>query len=360
MRNSRVIVLVLVVVVAVIVGFLAYVVLQGPTQACNSTWKCAAEYPLRVDGTHGVAGQQCVSSATYIYCVGGMDLNGGPRSEVYSSSISSSNGNVTAWTSNPNHYPQAINGQSCVAYSGYVYCVGGMYDEAGDDVAASYYAQLGSTGQVGSWNSTTDYPIPVDSQSCITSSSYIYCVGGTNETEGSSADAAMSNSVWYAHLSSSGISPWTRSTAYPGGIYYQRCFTASGYIYCLGGVDDSGNSVDSAYYAPLTPLGVGAWSQTTAYPVQAVDQACAVSSGYVYCVGGLTEVGASPSFTNAVYYASISSGGIGTWKQVADFPLSVATHCVVSSGNVYCVGGFDSSSASENGAVNYASLASLS
>ena len=78
-----------------------------------------------------------------------------------------------------------------------------------------------------------------------------------------------------------------------------------------------------------------------------------VLDGYIYCVGGEEQ----NSFTNAVYYAAVSSGGIGAWTKAANYPLSVVTTCIISSGNLYCVGGFDSSAA--YGATYYISLDSL-
>ena len=357
MRISRVIIIVLVVVIVAIAGLYAYTSLFAP-QTSISPWDSAAGYPLQLGGTFAVAGQQCVSNGAYVYCIGGQDANGGPRSEVYSSSaISSSSANVTGWTSDSNQYPVTINGQSCVVYSGYVYCVGGSYDSGGDDVASSYFAPLSSGGVGGSWNSTASYPIPIDSQSCVASSGYIYCVGGNNETDGTNADSIASSSVWYAQLSSSGIGNWTASASYPYNLYFSSCSAANGYIYCLGGADSSDNAVSAAYSAPLSPAGVGTWTQTTAYPLQESGLACAISSGYIYCVGGQGQLN---SYTNAVYYAPISSGGIGTWKQAANYPLSVETTCVISSGDLYCIGGFDGSSVGENNAVHYISLATLS
>lgn len=348
------------VVIIAVVGLYAFSVLLGPTPS-NSTWATAAGYPLQVNGALGVAGQQCVNSTTYLYCIGGQDANGGPRGELYSSTaVSSSSRNITGWTSDPNQYPQSIDGQACVAYSGYVYCVGGTHDDGGDDVASSYYAPLSSGGAVGKWNSTTAYPIPIDTQYCVASSGYIYCVGGNNETDGTNADSTSSNSVWYAPLSSSGIGSWSHSTPYPANLYFPSCFAANGYIYCLGGADSNDNSQSADYYAALSSAGVGTWTQTTAYPIQASGQACAISSGYIYCVGGETAGGQSPSYTNAVYYAPVSASGIGTWKQAGNYPASVGTTCVISSGYMYCIGGFDGSSVGENNAVYYAPLASLS
>jgi hypothetical protein len=273
---------------------------------------------------------------------------------VYTSSaISSSSGNITYWTPDTSLYPQSIYAQACVANSGFVYCVGGTYDDAGDDIASSYYAPLSSDGVVGTWTLTTSYPVPVDSQSCVASSGYIYCVGGWNEADGTNATRALSNSVYYASLSSSGIGSWSQPTSYPADTYFPSCSASNGFIYCLGGVGSNGNVVSTDYYASLSSSGVGTWTQTMPYPLPETGQACAISSGYIYCVGGEE----SSSFTNAVYYATVSSGGIGTWTKTGNYPLSVLTTCVISSGSVYCVGGYNSSA--EYGATYYISLETL-
>jgi len=326
--------------------------LTSTSSKSSSTWSAGAGYPVQVGGTYAVAGQQCVNDGSYIYCIGGQDANGGARDEVYAAP---STGNITGWAAET-PYPQTVNGQSCVDYSGYLYCVGGSYDGAGDDIASSYFAPVSTNGTVGSWSATTQFPIPIDSQSCAASTGFVYCVGGNNETDGSNADSTASNSVWYAPLSSSGIGSWSQTKAYPENVFFTSCLTSGGYIYCLGGVDSNFNPVSVSYSAALSSSGVGPWVQTTAYPIQASGQACAVSSGYVYCVGGEEGQG---SYTGAAYYASVSSGAIGSWSQAAAYPLSSQTDCVISSGNMYCVGGFDSSSVGENDGVYYAPLTRL-
>jgi hypothetical protein len=358
MKISRVIIILVVVVVIAIVLIYALSVLLAPKES-SSAWKPAEGYPLQAGGSFGVGGQQCFNNSAFITCVGGQDVDGGPTNTVYSSSaLSSSSGNITGWVSD-NPYLKNINGQACAVNSGYVYCVGGMYDDGGDDVNSSYYAPLTSGGAVGKWDSTTSYPISLDTESCVASTGYIYCVGGVNETDATEADATPTNSVWYASISSSGIGAWIHTTSYPEDVYYPTCFVANGYVYCLGGADSNGNSLSTDYYAPLSSGGVGAWTETTAYPVQETGQACVISSGYIYCVGGETAGGSSPSYTNAVYYAPVSASGIGTWKQAGVYPNSVGTTCALYSGTIYCVGGFDGSTAGENNAVYYASLTSL-
>jgi hypothetical protein len=355
MKIPKIVILIIVVVVIGIVALSAYLLVLNSSNNSSNVWLSAAEYPVQLNGLYGVGGNQCLNSASSIVCIGGQDVNGGPRNEVYiSSAVSSSSPNVTSWTASSNVYPVVNNGQACATYSGYVYCVGGSYDDEGDDTASSYYAQLGSGGTIGSWTNTTAYPIPVDTEYCVTSSGYIYCVGGNNETDGTTSDSTMANSVWYANVSSSGIGAWKPTSAYP--LYYPSCYSSSDYVYCIGGTDSSQNPISTSYYAQLTPTGISQWTQTTSYPTSLSGQACAISGTYIYCVGG---EGSTNSYSISVYYAQISSSGIGTWKSASNYPDEVLTNCVITSGSLYCIGGFDGSSAGETAATYYVPLSTL-
>jgi len=354
MKASRIVIVVVVLVLVAIIALYAIGALTTPQS--NSTWHSAAEYPLQIGGTLAVGGQQCVNDTSSIYCVGGMDANGGPRDDAFqSSAVSSTATNITSWRSEP-IYPQNVNGHACAVSSGFIYCVGGSYDDAGDDIASSYYAALYANGSVGAWKGTTPYPVPIDTEYCVTATGHIYCIAGDNETDGNNDDAIYTNSVYYAPVSSTGIGAWANTTAYPSAVTVPSCLASGGYVYCVGGADQNGNAISTSYFAPLTPTGVGAWSSTTSYPVAASGQACAIASGYIYCVGGETTSG---SFTNAVYSAPVSSGGIGSWKLAPSYPNSVQTECVISSGYMYCVGGQDNSQIGEDPAVYFAPLTSL-
>jgi hypothetical protein len=354
MKISRVIVIVIAIVIIGIIALYAYgsLVQTGETTNTSSAWIATSGYPIELGGTYGVAAQPCIIDSGNIYCIGGQDYAGNPYSDVYSSATSA---NLNSWTAEPG-YPNNIMAQPCVAYSGYVFCVAGTYDAAGDDIATSYYTSISQTGTLGSWNTTTSYPIPIDSQYCAASSGYIYCVGGNNETDGTNGAAVPTNSVWYAPLSSSGIGNWSISLSYPQNIYFPSCVASSSDIYCVGGVNGNDNGVNSVYYAALTSSGVGAWTETANYPTSVVGQACAISSGYIYCVGGQSG---QNSYSSAVYYATVSASGVGTWQKAPSYPISVETTCVASSTELYCIGGFDSSSIGATGDVYYASLTSL-
>ena len=359
MKRSLTVIIAVVIVVVAVAGTLVFLLQQGGGTVCESPWRCAGGYPVEVAGTYGVAAEQCAANSTYFYCVGGLDANGGPHSDVYYGTLTGS-GNITGWTLNPNSYPITVSGESCVVDAGYMYCVGGAKDAGGDDVASSFYTQLESGGGLGTWFYTTPYPVPVDSQSCVASSSYIYCVGGNNETDGTDGTVAPSSSVWYAQLSPAGIGNWSKTTPYPVNAFLPSCFTADEGIFCLGGVDSSDNPLGNAYYATLSSQGLGEWVPTTSYPLPATGEACAVSDGIVYCIGGATSGGQSAAYTNAVYYAQVSDSGIGTWKEGPDYPLSVGTTCAIASGRLYCVGGYDGTSEGENNDVIYILLSSIS
>jgi DNA-binding beta-propeller fold protein YncE len=195
---------------------------------------------------------------------------------------------------------------------------------------------------LGAWNATTGYPLSAGDETCVSSSGYIYCVGGVG----------VIDNVEYAPLTSSGIGQWASTTSYPTGIVAQSCVSSDDYIYCVGGQLRAGAAA-AAYYAPLSSSGVGAWASTTNYPVPVDYQSCATNGGYIYCVGGLAEGYLAP--TGAVYYAPISSSGIGAWSAGGSYPIATEDEtCVIAAGNIYCINGYDSP---EN-AVYYAPISS--
>jgi hypothetical protein len=311
---------------------------QYSVSAPAGPWHATTSYPLANNGAVGVAGQPCLASNDTIYCIGGQDVDGDPNSQVYTSSLTS--GGLGNWSA-AGSYPTDVMFQPCVSYGGYAYCVGGSYDDSADDVAFAYYAPISTTG-LGQWSATTSYPIPADSQACVASSGYIYCLGGENETAGTNATSAYSSSAWYAPLSSSGIGAWNRTTAYPSPVYFPSCAGYGGYIYCVGGESSTGTPQSSAYYATLSSKGIGHWTATTAYPFQGAGQDCLTSSSYIYCIGGWSG---GSSYTGDVFYALISPDGIGTWEQAGAYPVGLTTACVLSpAGYAYCIGGYAGSS----------------
>ncbi len=140
---------------------------------------------------------------------------------------------------------------------------------------------------------------------------------------------------------------------YPTSVYNQSCAVYSGYIYCVGGFSTTPSATDDVYYAALSSSGVGTWKSTTNYPTVIVYQECLGDSGFIYCVGG-----DNPNSVDDVYYAPVSSSGVGSWTSTTNYPTTISVlSCVAFSGYIYCMGG------SENGltdtdAIYYSALSS--
>lgn len=224
------------------------------------------------------------------------------------------------WTTT-SAYPGAngsIGEQMCTDATGYVYCVGGI---GGNDLAvdSSYYAQLSPSGGIsGGWQQTTSYPPEgISSGSCVTYGGHIDCFGGwCTDSGGGPCELIQgpNNLDWYAPASSSGIGTWQQdSQDYPS-IFVKTS---------LGTAPIAGDAFES----------------------------CAQYNGWVYCVGGLTEVvvviqGTTTTEvvpTATVVYAQLSpSGGIeGTWQYSHSYGAGTVfdTSCVAANGYLYCVGG---------------------
>jgi hypothetical protein len=192
--------------------------------------------------------QSCVTADGYLYCIGGLirtysfvtegfggasvprTPSDGPTTDVFYTSLASlASGGAWQQTSG---YGETIAGQSCVAYSGYIYCVAGTTGSAlsDGDTADVWYAQiLPNGGGLGPWTQTTTYGFgaaggdAVDGLSCTAQLGYIVCVGGNN------------NHVWSAPLSSSGVGAWTPQQGYPTSIWELSCVPGPGNVSCVGG-----------------------------------------------------------------------------------------------------------------------------
>src|SRR2546421_13118148 len=98
----------------------------------------------------------------------------------------------------------------------------------------------------------------------------------------------VSGVCWGAGLPAGGAGSWSSSTSYPLRLQSQSCVTSSGYVYCIGGDTHGGlaNSTSAVYFAALSSNGVGSWSPSTRYPTNIAGQSCVVDSGFVYCIAG--------------------------------------------------------------------------
>jgi hypothetical protein len=152
--------------------------------------------------------------------------------------------------------------------------------------------------------------------------------------------------------SSSAVAQWTSGPDHPTNES-GSCAASGGDIYCVGG------ETSAVYFAPLSSSGVGSWTATTAYPINITGQSCVASEGYLYCVSGIDGT-QGPRPTNAVYYAPLSpSGGLGNWVRTTDYPAgAIDLSCAATAGYVFCVGGANAVGTLESNAAFYAPISS--
>ena len=238
------------------------------------------------------------------------------------------------WTSTTS-YPINFTVDSCVASGGYIYCTGGYNSYKGTYTNESFFAPM-SIGGIGKWHSTNSYPlsmsfagdIPTD---CVSSNSYIYCPG------------AYSWQSYYAPLSSSGIGPWksTSSYAMTSTSGTSVCTTYSSHIYCIGSAYNSlapSGFQNITEFAQLSSSGIGPWSITTApsysgYLLNFEATSCDTMNNKIFCQEGLA--GGPPNAQSA----PISSSGIGGWTQSGfnQYYNYYTSPCLTSQDGLYCI-----------------------
>ena len=288
------------------------------------SWSASVNsYPI------GILATGCVTYSGYIYCIGGGTSQYGASSSVYSAQILMDN-SLGTWTLSTNSYPVNAETQTCVTASNNIYCIGGFDPGASNLV---YYAPILSSNVIGSWQTATSYPTSFvfGIQTCVAYSNAIYCVAN---------DANNGGDVYYAPINSGILGTWTATNSYPIGAIEQSCVTNSNNIYCIAGDIYNLGYGNLVYYAPILGSGgVGLWSASAnSYPTDDVSQDCVVSSDIIYCIGGQNVT----TRLNTVYHSTIfSSGVLGAWR-VTPYPMGVTVpSCVTSADTIYCVGGYD-------------------
>ena len=269
------------------------------------------------------------------------------------SSLASEQANFAAlWTSQSNSLSQGSEDLSCVAYNNYLYCMGGTTNPSSysGSLNTVQYASVLGGGSASTWHTANSLSYAAYGLRCVTSGGYIYCMDGS--VSGYGADGQL-DVIQYAKLQSDGsVSSWSTSAnslGYSMGLDDDSCTTSGSNIYCMGGYGYSGVITSQVEYGTaLGATGTSAWSSTNSLAVGVYDHSCIVSSGYIYCMGGYMNGPPpyySPIATGYVQYASILNGGItSAWSQSANqlTANAVGLSCVASASRIYCTGGANS------------------
>jgi hypothetical protein len=206
------------------------------------------------------------------------------------------------------------------------------------------------------WTRTTDLPVSLQglgavfvpaANSSSSTANYVFVVGGAVD-QTNVATAAVSRAT---AQQSGALSAWTPVTALPAARAYHATVVASaftavldtmttgGWLYALGGIDSTGATVSTAYYARIALDGsVGAWQTTTPLPGPLHSARAVMFRGFLYLVGGSSGQGAPAA---AGYRAAVNiDGTLGAWQPLAALPNGSAFHALLNFGPyLYAVGG---------------------
>jgi len=278
-----------------------------------------------------------VTSNGYIYEIGGVDNTNNANSTVYYAKANS-DGSIGSWTTNANPLPDVRRNASSVVANGYVYEIGGCQTGCGgggSTTSTVYYAKLNPDGSTGVWQTSPNTLLsPRFGTSAAVANGYVYLLGGLDDTLTARA------TVYYAKLNADGsIGAWqTSANALPSALSFASTVVANGYIYEIGG--QLGADQNSVYYSKLNADGsIGSWqTNTNTLPASQALHTSVVSNGYVYVIGG----DGGTNGTTTIYYAKLNSdGSTGAWStntnslpEGREFATSV-----IANGYVYEIGG---------------------
>ena len=262
-------------------------------------------------------------------------------------STAGNNAGVT-WTANTTNLATARARAGSVAANGYIYLIGGVVDNGNSAIGTVEYAKMSADGSVGSWTSTTSLPTSAGTGrkqfEPVVVNGYIYVIGGRDNTP------AAKSTVFYAKLNTDGaVGAWqTSANSLPFPRFAAGTVAYNNYIYVMGGFDSGNTAVKTVYSAKVAPDGsVGSWTQRTDMPSSTGNTGelggiagAVVANGYVYLAGGYDTGGQQDDIT----YGKLNIDGTVNWGAVQTSLLSTGGadedfREYVANGYLYVVGG---------------------
>ena len=230
---------------------------------CESTTTGSAHLPTATEYATSVVYNG------YVYEIGGLNSSATNLSTIDYAQLNSTGGfttpsacaNTTDWTLVGNwcestttgsaHLPTPTTYATSIVYNGYVYEIGG-YNTTSTAFPTIDYAQLESNGGLGPWIATTSLPNPTYEATSVVYNGYVYEIGGGTNTKNLLT-------IYYAPiLSGGGLGTWVNDAANPlpnsNGIDYATSVVYNGYVYEIGGYNNTSTELSSVYTTGLNSI----------------------------------------------------------------------------------------------------------
>jgi N-acetylneuraminic acid mutarotase len=283
----------------------------------------------------------------YIYTIGGAQESGSPQDTVYYAKLNS-DGTVGSWNTASNALPETIQAHSTAVANGYLYVLGGHNGSGASSNV--YFSKLSSDGSVGPWVETEGVGSGSYWHKSVAANGYVYAMGGYN-------GSTTYDEVMFTKANSDGsLSDWGQAGELPTNLHSFGTAVANGYLYIIGGYTGSTYS-DDVYYAKINDDGsLGSWTtETDTLPLSLTSLQTVVMNGYIYAIGGNDN---SNTVRSEVYYAKLDkNGGTGPWQTAANGLPNIRNQAAAATNNgyVYLIGGRQTSSTTPVDTVYYTS-----
>lgn len=284
----------------------------------------------------------------FIYVVGGWDgstyLTTTAQGAVSYAQIGA-NGAIGTWTAAPaaTNLTTARQDFGIAVYNGYIYITGG--DNGTIDLRTVQFTPINANGSLTSgWTTVAAGSLP-DTDGyygvrTVIYNGYLYVVGGASTT--------YKNKVYYTALNANGntAGSWSTATNFTDGRYEHGVAAYNGYLYIMGGTDDSTLMAD-VQYAPINANGsLGAFKYTASLTNPRKDFSVTFQNGYLYVVGGYDSMRGN-TLIDVQMSAINSDGSLAGWT--TSTPIGTQANfntegrygagAVISDGYMYITGG---------------------
>ena len=241
---------------------------------------------------------------------------------------------------------------SGAVYRDVMYLIGG--EAGGPAFSDVFYAPInnGGSGDVRAYSSTTSFTTARVDNAAVVYNGYLYILGGSNNS------TTYYNDVQYAPINADGtLGAWQTTTSFSTARAKHTTVVSNGYMYIMGGCTGTATAIASSQYAPINANGtLGSWTNTQALPQASCEQAAATYNGYVYSMGG-TDFSTT---TAAAYRSAINSstGALGAWSAVNSLINARASGpgAVAYNGYLYLAGGTTPAATERSVNVEYAKI----
>jgi hypothetical protein len=205
--------------------------------------------------------------------------------------------------------------------------VSGGRNGNGEAIRQVVIGKINADGTISSWASATDLPgarsfhasvaaTPFSSKG--SGSGYVYVLGGIN------GSGEVVNTVSVAKINNDGtLQSWNNARALPQAIHSAGAVIFRSTIYIAGGAASDSSPVSTVYKSKISESGeLGEWEAVPGLPVAVAYHGFVTFGGYLYSVGGETsaatpDAGSQISATQKIYYSKINlrTGEIGDWSE---------------------------------------------